>query len=514
MRLILEGETMQSNERKDGTLTRRRFIAAGGAGAAGLAIGGWALGRATASSEPVRADLVLRPRPSEVEIGGRQVATWTYDGGLPGPAVRLRQGRPVRIRVDNDLPEPTTVHWHGIRLRENDADGVPGLTQTAIEPGGSYMYEFTPPDAGTFFFHSHVGMQLDRGLYAPLIVEATNETLDYDREAVLILDDWLDGVRGTPDEQLEALRSEGMAHGMGGMGPAPGEPFGPVRGPRPSPGVAMANLALAGGVDAGDVDHPLHLINGRPPEAPFQVDVRRGERVRLRFVNAAADTIYAVFVEGHELRVTHADGLAVEPVTTDALLMGMAERFDALIEPRGEGGARVIAVPLGKAGRAVANLRLADSRARTPAPDAPVRPPRRLLTHADLTGAEMEEATPRGDRRTIDMSLAMDMREPYLWSIGGQSMEGSDEVQIARDEPVRFVFANRTMMPHPMHLHGHSFRPVRRGEGLAPLKDTILVAPMETLAVDWTADNPGDWALHCHNGYHHEAGMMRHIKVA
>ena len=121
---------------------------------------------------------MLRPRPSQVEIGARRVSTCTYDGGLPGPEVRLRQGRPVRIRVDNDLEEPTTIHWHSIRLRENDADGVPGLTQDAIAPGDSYLYEFTPPDAGIFFFHSHAGMQLDRGLYAPLIVEAADETLE------------------------------------------------------------------------------------------------------------------------------------------------------------------------------------------------------------------------------------------------------------------------------------------------------------------------------------------------
>jgi len=393
---------------------------------------------------------------------------------------------------------------------------VPDLTQEAIGAGESYLYEFTPPDAGTFFLHSHVGMQLDRGLYAPLIVEAADETLDYDREAVVVLDDWLDGVRGDPDAQLQRRGGGGMGmeHGMGGGTSAPAGPFGPVRGGRPASGVAMANLALACRLDAGDVDHPLHLVNGRSPEAPFQIDVRRGERVRLRLINAAADTMYALFVEGHQLTVTHADGLAVEPVTTDALLMGMAERFDALIEPRGEGGARVIALPLGKPGRAVANLRLTDSRRRTPPPDAPVRPPRRLLTHTDLTATEVHEGTPRGQRRTIDMSLGMDRRAPYRWTIGGVPMEESDELQIARDEPVRFLLANKTTMPHPMHLHGHSFRPARRGGGTAPLKDTILVAPMETLAVDWTADNPGGWAFHCHNAYHGEAGMMRHVRVA
>jgi FtsP/CotA-like multicopper oxidase with cupredoxin domain len=153
----------------------------------------------------------------------------------------------------------------------------PASPRTRFAPGDSYLYEFTPPDAGTFFFHSHAGMQLDCGLYAPLIVEAADETLDYDREAVLVLDDWLDGVRGTPEAQLETLRASGMEmHGMAGRGPAPAQPFGPVRGRRATSGVFMANLALAGGLDAGDVDYPLHLINGRPPEARFQHRDRPG----------------------------------------------------------------------------------------------------------------------------------------------------------------------------------------------------------------------------------------------
>ncbi len=164
----------------DPRITRRQAIGAGTAvGAAALATCG--LTRGAGSPGPTAAslgpaDIVLRPGPSTVELGTRKAATWTYGGALPGREVRLQQGKGVRIRVDNALPEPTSIHWHGVRLR-NPADGVPGLTQPEIAPGASFMYDFTPPDAGTFFLHSHQGMQFDRGLYAPLIVEARREEL-------------------------------------------------------------------------------------------------------------------------------------------------------------------------------------------------------------------------------------------------------------------------------------------------------------------------------------------------
>jgi len=461
-----------------GRFTRRRLLVAAGAGAGTLAIGGYALERVGAEREP--ADLVLRPRPAEIELGSRRASTWAYDGRLPGPEVRLHQGRPVRIRVDNGLQEPTSVHWHGVRLRNNAADGVPGLTQDAVEPGESYLYEFTPRDAGTFFFHPHFGMQLDRGLYAPLIIEPRNEELDYDREAVVLVDDWLDGVAGTAEARLDALRRAGMAmHGGMAMGARPPSgPFAPLDASNPvaSRHVAMTNAALAGRVDGGDVEYPLHLINGRPPEAPAQIDVRRGERVRFRLINPAADTIYAVFVEDHELRVTHADGLPVRPVTTDAVLMGMGERVDVLLDAR-------------------------RSRAHPP-PTADSRRSRRR----------------RGRWRGAVGRRSGGASRPHMgmgqWTIGTRPFADADMLELDRDERVRFMLRNRTMMPHPMHLHGHSFRPFAGQSATPPLKDTVLLAPMEELGVEWVADNPGRWAFHCHNAYHQEAGMMRHLEVS
>jgi len=210
--------------------------------------------------------------------------------------------------------------------------------------------------------------------------------------------------------------------------------------------------------------------------------------------------------------VTHADGLPVRHVTTDAVLMGMGERFDVLLDAR-QDSARLIAVPLGKPGRAVAYVRYAGERRRAPATDADLSIPRRLLTHADLVDPEGGEQRPRGDVRTVPLDLTMGMGA-YQWTIGSRPFAQAEMLELSRDERVRFVMRNRTMMPHPMHLHGHSFRALAGTTVTRPLKDTVLMAPMEQLSIEWIADNPGAWALHCHNAYHQEAGMMRHLNVS
>ena len=511
-------------------LTRRRLLAGAGAGAGALAFGG--LLAACGGAGRPKPDLTIRAVRSEVELGRRRAATWTYGGELPGRELRLRQGEEVRIRLVNDLPEPTSIHWHGLNIR-NGADGVPGMTQKAVPPGEDFVYRFTPPDAGTYLFHSHVGMQLDRGLYAPLIVEPRRETLSYDREAVLMFDDWLDGLAGTPDRRLAQLRAGGMdmeGMDMGGMDMQSGSADGAmsmggagmagmtgarrhtsVDGSVPGPDslARMANRLEAGRLDPGDVrDYPLYLVNGRPPADPRTISVKRGDRLRLRLINPSADTLFCVFVEGHELQVVRADGLPVRPVRTDAVVLGMGERYDVLLEARGSGVARIVGVPLGKRGRAVALLRYPGA-TRAPAAGAPLRMPRRVLDYADLRPAETDGA-PRsaGSPRVIRLDLAM-KSAGYVWTIGGQAFPEAEPVRVRRGEAVRFVMRNRTMMPHPMHLHGHVFSV---GEG-GPLKDTALSLPMRELTLDWLADNPGSWAYHCHNAYHQEAGMMRRVEV-
>ena len=517
-------------------LTRRRLLVIAGTGAGALATGGVLAAVRGDHDTEIAADLVLRASRGEVELGRRRVETMLYDGRLPGREIRLRQGRAARIRVVNDLDVPTSVHWHGIRL-DNRADGVPGLTQDPIAPGESFDYVFTPPDAGTYIYHSHVGTQLDRGLYGALIVEPRREELAYDREAILLLDDWLDGIDGDPDRTLRELRRNGMAMGggaamqgmdmedmnAGGHGSMAMDAGSAMRAARSgahrrldgrAPGLdhlaGMANAMQAGATDPGDVRHPLYLINGRAPEDPDAVAVRRGDRLRLRIVNPSADTIFRVFAENHDLTITHADGLAVRPVVSEALVVAMGERYDVLVDARGDGVARIVADPLGKPGRAVALLRYAGSRAKAPRPDAPVRRPRRIASYGDL-----EPVAPIGfGAAARAIALPLELQAPYTWTLGGQAFPDADPVRVRLGETVRFEMTNHTTMPHPMHLHGHSFRQVVRGTTMGALKDTILVPPQRATTVEWVADNPGAWAFHCHNAYHAEAGMMRRVDVA
>ncbi len=524
---------------EDRGLTRRQLVVAGLGAAGALAAGGYGLTRAFAGAGGgPTADFVLRAAPDTVGLGARKVRTWSFNGGIPGPELRVRQGERVRIRVENQLPHETTIHWHGIRL-DNRMDGVPGLTQRPIAPGTSFVYEFVPPDEGTFMYHPHVGTQLDRALYGALIVEARNESLDYDREATLLLDDWLDGITGTPDSTLARLRRNGMSMGgmsMGGMsmggssmgmgGMSMGGSMGMgaagtqvmarhtgLDGRPPAPGSlpALANLLESGRADAGDVRYPLYLVNGRPPEDPYPLRTRRGERVRLRLVNISSDTFYCVFVEQHPLTIVASDGQRVAPVETDAVLLGMGERYDVLLEARVPGAYRLIAVPLGKRGRAVATLRCMDAPSSAmPAAEAPFRMLRRIASYEDLR--DLNPAAALSGARELRLDLGM-RRTGYVWTIGGQAFPQADALRVGRNEQVRLVLRNRTPMPHPMHLHGHYFRAVR-ATGDAPRKDTITVGPMQTMAVELTADNPGRWAFHCHNAYHAEAGMMRSFDVA
>lgn len=193
-------------------------------------------------------DVRLTAVAAPVDLGGLTVDTWSFDGAVPGKPIRVTAGEVVRATLTNRLPEHTTVHWHGLALR-NDADGVPDVTQKHIPAGAGHVYEFTAAHPGTFWFHPHAGVQLDRGLYAPLIVEDPHEPLAYDEEWVVVLDDWLDGVDGrTPDAQFAELRK-----GMGGM--MGGHMMG------------VGSSYLLGG-DAGDVGYPHYLLNGTVPAAP------------------------------------------------------------------------------------------------------------------------------------------------------------------------------------------------------------------------------------------------------
>ncbi|WOT39052.1 multicopper oxidase family protein [Streptomyces coeruleorubidus] len=467
--------------------------------------------------------VTLTAAPAMLDLGGVMARSWAFSGQAPGKEIRLSVGDTLAAELSNQLPNKTatSIHWHGIAMR-NDMDGVPPVTQQAVRAGANFTYRFIADAPGTYFFHPHVGVQLDRGLYAPLIVEDSKEPLSYDDEWVVVLDDWVDGATGTPDEVLAELR-QGMGgmdmgghssssghegHDMGGMDMGDDSPSPSVS---PSSGGTSMKFMLMGaesellGGDAGDVKYPYHLVNGRVPADPAVFQGKPGRRIRLRIINAGGDTAYRVALGGHPLTITHTDGFPVEHQQVDALLVGMGERYDVLVT-LGDGVFPLVALAEGKDATGMALVRTASGGA----PKATVRPKElngKILTASELHAAgDVRLPSKKVDRvHRVELTGGMDK---YNWAINGKAYDMADPtanpLTVEEGQRVRLDFVNSTEMWHPMHLHGHTYQLGDSG----PRKDTAIVLPRKKLSVIFDADNPGQWMLHCHNAYHGEVGMM------
>lgn len=433
---------------------------------------------------PPSVDLTFEPAETDIDLGGVSVRTWAYNGRLPGNEIRIRKGETLRAVVRNRLPAETSIHWHGLAI-VNDMDGVPPLTQSPIPVGSDFTYEFMVPDAGTYWYHSHVGTQLDRGLYGPLIIEDPDEKADYDEELVLVLDDWIDGTGTNPDQVLENLRKNGMK---------PMEPGGP--------GVSPTTPL---GADGGDVTYPHFLINGRVPTDPQVRDYRAGQRIRLRVINAGSDTAFRIAIPDASLNVIATDGYPVMPAQAKSVILGMGERVDATVTM--DRSVPVVAVPEGKDGHAQLNIRIAGAPSTVNVDDfvAAVRK-EVVLDTATLSPTPQVTLPPRSPDQVIEATLS-GPGPGYTWPFAGRLYDPTkDGIGVKPDQRVRMRMINESMMFHPIHLHGHTFQVVGRNAPRAR-KDTVLVPPKQTVEVDFDTDNPGKWITHCHNTYHLEAGM-------
>jgi FtsP/CotA-like multicopper oxidase with cupredoxin domain len=415
-------------------------------------------------------------------------AVWAYNGVEPGPVLRLRQGTPFRAVVENGLPEATTVHWHGIRL-PNAMDGVPGLTQPTIRPGERFEYAFTPPDAGTFWYHSHDDslVQMGRGLAGALIVEETNPPA-VDRDLLWTIQDW----RLEPNAQIAPGFDNRMEEAMDGR---------------------IGNTVT---------------INGRVPDL---LRVRAGERVRLRLLNAAIARIMALRFEGHRPVIVALDGQPCAPhePPDGRLLLGPAMRADVMLDMQGEPGRSYPVTDDFYDRLAYTLVRLSYDPAqpvRLHPLDAPLRLPPNPVPRPDLANAAVQEVRMQGGMMG-GMGMTgggmMGAGSGAAWAINGQSMTGDGSAgmpplfEIARGRSCVLDFRNDTAWWHPMHLHGHSFNVLSRDGTPVPHDvwgDTVLVRPREQVRVAFVADNPGDWMLHCHVMEHQVGGLMTTIRVA
>jgi len=471
-------------------LSRRSLLGAG----AGLLLTTAVRPLPARAAVPIDRRIVAAPTRARLAGEGHpETDVWAYNSTVPGLTVRLRQGEPARIVVDNQLEQDTTVHWHGIRL-PNAMDGVPGLTQPPIKPGESFAYEFTPPDAGTFWYHPHANSleQLGRGLAGAVIVEE-REPVTVDRDLLWLLADW-------------RLTSEGeIAAGFGNRMEA-----------------AMS----------GRVGNTVTL-NGQVSE---EEPIRAGERIRLRLVNGSLARVMALRFEDHRPVIVAIDGQPCEPHEPEGgrILLGPAMRIDVALDMQGEPGRRYRVIDDFYDGLSYWVTQLAyDEKAplRAHPPDTPFSLPRNPLPEPDLADVERHELTLQGGMMGGGamtgmggmMGGMMGMGGGAAWAINGMSMTGDGHagmepaLTFQRGRSVVLVLRNETAWWHPMHFHGHSMLVLSRNGAPVPYRqwqDTVLMAPRDAVEVAFVADNPGDWMLHCHVMDHQMAGMMTVLRVA
>jgi FtsP/CotA-like multicopper oxidase with cupredoxin domain len=454
----------------------------------------------------------------------------TVNGGIPGPTIRFRVGDTARIRVHNHLRgETTSIHWHGLLL-PNEQDGVPDVTTPPIQPGTIHTFEFPITHAGTYWYHSHTGLQEQVGVYGSIVIEPKNgEPFKTDRDHVVVLSDW------TLESGEEVMRS--LMRGT--------EWYEFKKGTTQS----LLGAAQAGALkdfwqreksrmlpmDISDVAYDAFLVNG---SRSIQLPGKPGETVRLRFINAGASTYFYLQSATGPLRIVAADGPPVQPIHVHRLLIGMAETYDVTVKIPPDGKWEVRATAQDGSGHA--SVWLGEGTPH-PAPDVPKpnvynmddhmmaaidqmedtaekipsdaealanEPARPLSPYARLRALKSTELPANLPRRTITLRATGDM-ERYIWSFNGKTFAEDGVIPIKKGEVIRIELVNDTMMHHPLHLHGHFFRVLMGQGGYSPLKHTIDLPPMTRRTVEFEANDRGDWLFHCHLLYHMHAGMTR-----
>ena len=557
-------------------LDRRAFI---GGSAALAAAGGlqpaWAMSNsagvaAKAQGTLTGEDIRMIVAKTGFTVDGRKGHAVAINGTIPAPLLRLKEGQNVRITVENRLDEDTSIHWHGF-IVPFQMDGVPGISFPGIRAGRSFTYEFPIKQSGTYWYHSHSGLQEQIGHYGPIIIDpAGPDPVAFDREHVIVLSDW---TFMHPHMLFTRLKQEGgffnrqkrtLADKMSGkhdpLSPADAKMFAQMR---------------MDPTDISDVTAAAYtyLINGHSPAENWTGLFRPGERVRLRIINAAAQSIFNIRIPGLKLIVVATDGIDVRPVEVDELQIGNAETYDLVVVPE-DRAYSFVAEGIDRSGMGVATLApRVGMRAEVPAlrerptltmmdmgmmdhsahggggsgtamdhgmrdkskvgfevgPGVDMIAPmpmdrsgdpgvglenvgHKVMTYKDLVALKPNTDT-RVPTRRIDIHLTGNM-ERFMWSMDGEKLsENPEPYRFARNERVRLRLINDTMMTHPMHLHGHFFEIVNGNPGNQPLKHTVRVLPGGFIDLDLTADAPGDWAFHCHLLYHMHAGMMRVVSV-
>ncbi len=539
-----------------------------------------------------------------VNFSGKERRAMAINGSIPGPTLRFTEGDDAVIRVKNDLKEESSIHWHGILL-PNDQDGVPHVNMSPIKPGEIREYRYRLRHSGTFWYHSHSGLQEQLGIYGSIVITPKGgERIKTDHDIVVVLSDW---TNESPYNVLAQLRAgfewqqikKGTAQSIVGAIQR-----------NALPDMIKRSMQRMPPMDFSDVGYDAFLANGKPAA---EFPAKAGETVRLRLINASAASYYHIDYAGGPMKIIAADGTDVQPVATGRFLFAIAETYDLLVKVPQSGGAWELRAtaqdgtghsslfigrgerhaaadvpkpnvyktmagmgnmngmsgmsdmqgmdhssmagmgegdmtapeppmdhsamagmtgmkgmsPSGPATKpdAMANMKGMDHSAmQMPAKqqssaamkgmppmagmhgmDDPERPGSPYEKLRALSSTEISDSRPL---REYTFRLRGDMIR-FVWTLDGKTFTEADMINVRQGEKVRFTFINDSMMHHPMHLHGHFFRLVTSAGSLSPMKHTIDVPPMTSHTIEFAADEPGDWMMHCHVLYHLAIGMAR-----
>jgi len=601
--LIAKESSMVAAKQSRLPLSRRQLLKSGaalGLGTAALSLRpAWAnpWGQAAGYPQGVETgpDLALAIRRDTLPIAGKTASPISINGTSPGPLIRLKEGQDAVLRVTNLLEEPTSIHWHGMILPPG-MDGVPGVSFAGIAPGETFTYRFPVRQNGTYWYHSHSGLQEQLGHAGPLVIDAAErEPFRYDREHVLLLTDWTfedpaslfrnlklgEGYYNFQERTVADFFADVEQHGLADTA---------------TQRAMWAQMRMSSR-DIADVTGSTYtyLLNGHAPSDNWTALFRPGETLRLRIINGSAMSYFDMRIPGLKMTVVAADGQPVQPVPVDEFRIGVAETYDVLVTPKDDSAYSLFAESMDRSGFALGTLAprlgmtaavparrqiadrgmeamgahgdmdmagmkgmdhsnmqssgpsgmqgmdhsnmqnsgpsgmqdMASHEAGAILPVGAAQPgsrydqagvgidpsERRVLVYRDL-----KAFTPWPDRRPPGRELELHLTgnmERYMWSFDGKKFsEVTGPIHFEKDERLRLILVNDTMMEHPIHLHGMWMELENGASELIPRKHTLNVKPGERVSALITADAEGSWAFHCHLLYHMDAGMFRVVKVA
>jgi len=491
-----------------------------------------------------------------VNLTGSEATGMAINGTIPGPVLRFKEGEPLTLNVTNTMTVDTSIHWHGLILPYKQ-DGVPGISFDGIKPGTTHSYKFPAQQSGTYWYHSHSGLQEQSGVYGAIVIEPkAPEPFRYDKEYVVVLSDWKDT---KPEQVLANLKKMSDYYNFSQR--TVGDFFKDVS--KKGFSAAMEDRKMWGEMrmtptDIADVSGYTFLVNGKNTNQNWTGLFKPGERVRLRFVNASAMTFFDVRIPGLKMTVVQTDGNNVWPVSVDEFRIAVAETYDVIVRPEENKAYTLFAESMGRTGFARGTLapRVGMGAA------VPAERKRPLLSmtdmsmdhggmdHGNMAGmgdskmggtkadpfyaagsglmpkaanggkflsyADLKALKPlykvRKPTREITIRLTGNM-ERYFWSINDKKYSKAEPIRLKFGERIRFKFVNETMMTHPMHLHGMWTILDTGAKKWNPIKHTVSIAPGTTVYTETEVDAPGKWAFHCHLIYHMATGMFREVIV-